>query len=158
MSESLLRIEAAMERLARMMQSRKAAARRSARAGLSLSNSAQQVLRAVLDHAPVRISDIARATQMGDAAVSRHVTLLENEGLVARGPCAEDGRVARVRPSAAGRRAGRRLRVAADEMFQEQLSTWSAKDLELLAGLMERLGDDLGKGSPPPARGRQAGA
>lgn len=151
MSESLLRIEAAMERLARMAQSRKAAAKRSARAGLSLSGSAQQVLRTVIERAPVRISDLARAARMGDAAVSRQVTLLENDGLVSRTPCAEDGRVARVRASAAGQRAGQRLRAAADEMFGDQLSAWSAKDLKLLAELMERLGDDLGKGSPPPA-------
>lgn len=151
MSDSHYRIEAAMERLARIAQSRKSAEQRSARAGLSLSGSAQQVLRAVIAHAPVRISDLARATHTGDAAISRHVTLLEVEGLVAREACAEDGRVARVRPTPAGRRAGRRLREAADEMFEEQLSAWSARDLATLAELMERLGDDLGKGAPPPA-------
>ncbi len=137
-----------MERLARLVQSHKIAATRSARAGLSLTGSAQQVLRAVSEHAPVRISDLARLTHTSDAAVSRQVTLLEAEGLVAREACAEDGRVARVRPTSAGRRAGRRLRAAADEIFKEQVSSWSARDLALLAEMMERLGDDLGRGTP----------
>jgi DNA-binding MarR family transcriptional regulator len=143
MTESLQRIEAAMERLARVGRSRRSSARRAARAGLSLSGGAQEVLRAVLHHAPVRISDLARATHMSDAVVSRQVTQLEAEGLVVREACADDGRVARVRPTAAGRRASTRLRAAADEIFQEHLKAWRARDLELLARLMERLGDDL---------------
>ena len=110
------------------------------------------MLREVIEHAPVRISDLARATHSSDAAVSRQVTALEAEGLVAREACAEDGRVARVRPTAAGKRAGRRLRAAADAIFLERVSTWSAKDLARLAELMERLGDDLAKGTPPPVR------
>ncbi len=143
MTQSLQRIEAAMERLTRIGQSRRSSARRAEAAGVSLSGTAQQVLRAVLDHAPVRISDLARATHMSDAAVSRQVTQLEASGLVAREACPDDGRVARVRPTPSGRRAGRRLRTAADEIFQAHLSSWRARDLERLADLMERLGDDL---------------
>jgi hypothetical protein len=46
------------------------------------------------------------------------------------------------------------LREAADEIFQEHLSGWSARDLEQVADLMERLGNDLAKGSIPTARTR----
>lgn len=143
MVRNLQRIEAAMERLARIGQSRRSSARRAERAGISLLGSAQQVLRASIDHVPARISDLARATSMSDAAVSRQVTLLEGEGLVEREACAEDGRVARVRPTASGRAVGRRLRAAADEIFQEHLVGWRADDLAKLAELMECLSDDL---------------
>ncbi len=147
MTRDLQRVEAAMERLARIGQGRKSSSRRAARAGVSLSGAAQQVLRAVIEHAPVRISDLARATHMSDAAVSRQVTQLEADDLVVREACADDGRVARVRPTRAGTRAGARLRSAADEIFQEHLSGWRARDLERLADLMERLGDDLMSGN-----------
>ena len=80
---------------------------------------------------------------MSDAAVSRLVTQLEAEGLVVREACVEDGRVARVRPTRSGTKARNRLRDAADEIFREHLAGWRAKDLEQVAELMERLGDDL---------------
>jgi DNA-binding MarR family transcriptional regulator len=146
MRKSLQKIEVAMEQLARIGQGRQANAVRSARARLHLAGVTQTGLRGVVEHSPVRISDLARATDMGDAAVSRQVTLLEDEGLVVRAPDPQDGRVARVRPTPAGRGASRRLRAAADEIFQEHLSEWCASDLEKLAGLMERLVVDLRQG------------
>lgn len=142
-TKSLRRVEAAMERLARIGGSRKSSAFRAARAGVPLAGAAQQVLRGVFDHAPVRISDLARMSNMSDAAVSRLVTQLEAEALVVREACAEDGRVARVRPTRSGMKARNRLRDAADAIFREHLAQWQAKDLERVAELMERLGDDL---------------
>jgi DNA-binding MarR family transcriptional regulator len=143
LERDLQRIEAAMEALARVSQGRTAAAVRAARAGLHLTGTAQQVLRRVIESAPVRVSDLARQVQMGDAAVSRQVTALEEQGLVTRSPSPEDRRVALVRPTSLGRGAGRRLRRAADGIFAEHLASWSSKDLASLALLMERLARDL---------------
>ena len=147
LERNLRRIETAMETLARVGQGRSAAAIRAARAGLHLTGAAQQVLRRVIEHAPVRISDLARHVHMGDAAVSRQVTSLEEQGLVVRGPSPEDGRVAMVRPTPLGRGAGQRLRRAADGVFEEYLASWSARDLARLAHLMERLAQDLRSGT-----------
>ena len=135
-----------MEALARVAQGRSAAARRAARAGLPLTGAAQQVLRRVIENAPVRISDLARHVHMGDAAVSRQVTALEEQGLVVRAPSSRDGRVAMVRPTPLGRGAGRRLRRAADGIFEEHLADWSSRDLARLTRLMERLARDLRSG------------
>lgn len=143
LEDDLQRVERAMEGLARVGRSRSAANARSERARVKLTGAAQQVLRRVIEESPVRISDLARRIQMGDAAVSRQVTSLEEQGLAARASTPEDGRVAMVRPTPAGRRAGRRLRRAADEIFQERLSEWSARDLASLAELIERLARDL---------------
>jgi DNA-binding MarR family transcriptional regulator len=120
-----------------------------------LTGAAQQVLRRVIEHAPVRMSDLARHVHMGDAAVSRLVTSLEEQGQVVRSPSDRDGRVAMVRPTATGRRTARRLRRAADEIFRERLAGWSARDLGRLASLMERLAADLRRPAPDAA-GRSA--
>jgi DNA-binding MarR family transcriptional regulator len=146
----LQRIESAMEALARVGQSHTAAAVRAERAGVPMTGAAQQVLRRVIEFGPVRVSDLARHVHMSDASVSRLVTALEESGQVTRTASADDGRVAMVRPTAAGRRTGARLRRAADEIFQERLEDWTARDLARLAGLMERLAADLRR----PATGR----
>ena len=132
-----------MEALARVAQGRTAAALRAARAGLPLTGAAQQVLRRVIENAPVRISDLARHVHMGDAAVSRQVTALEEQGLVVRAPSSRDGRVAMVRPTPLGRGAGRRLRRVADGIFEEHLADRSSRDLARPAHLMERLAREL---------------
>lgn len=141
-----------MEALARVGQSHRAAAIRSERAGVPMTGAAQQVLRRVIEHAPVRVSDLARHVHMGDAAVSRLVTSLEEEGQVVRSPSDLDGRVAMVRPTAAGRRTAQRLRRAADDIFRERLAGWSARDLARLASLMERLAGDLRRPAPEQPR------
>jgi DNA-binding MarR family transcriptional regulator len=121
---------------------------------VDLPEGAQLVLRRVAEGGPARISDLARTTQTGDAAVSRQVTLLEEQGLLRRVASPADGRVAMVHATAGGRRTSRRLRKAADDIFQEHLASWSRHDLAQLADLMERLARDLytaqapGSGSP----------
>jgi DNA-binding MarR family transcriptional regulator len=148
------RIEAAMETLGRVGRSRAAAARRARRAGLTLAGNAQQVLRRVVEHAPVRISDLARHVHMSDALVSRQVSALEAAGLVARQSSREDGRVALVTATAAGKRASARLRAAADSIFAEHLSGWSVRELAALAAPMERLASDLKKPESERRRAR----
>jgi len=143
MQRDLQRIETAMESLARVGQSRRAARARAARAGVHLTGAAQKVLRQAIENGPIRISDLARGSDMSDAVVSRQVTVLENGGLVTRVASPDDGRVAMVKPTAAGRQASGRLRRAADEIFQAYLQRWSAKELTDLADLMERLAGDL---------------
>lgn len=147
--KDLQRIEKAMEALARVGRSRKAATLRAARAGLPITGAAQTALRTILEDGPIRISDLARQLELGDAAVSRLVTGLEAGGLVTREADPADGRVAIAKATAAGLNLGKKLRRAADTIFSERLADWSAADLATLAGLVERLADDLRK----PAKG-----
>ena len=97
MRKDLERLEAAGERLARIIRSRRSSERRAARAGLEIPGAAQRVLRCVIERGPARISEIARVTRSGDPAVSRLVTQLEQDGLLERIPDPEDGRATRVR-------------------------------------------------------------
>lgn len=139
----LQRIEAAMEQLSRVIRSRRADAERASRAGVHLPRAAQVVLRQAVEAGPLRVSDLARALHMSDAATSRTVTALENEGLLARSGSPDDGRVALVAITKAGRRVQHRLREAQDEIFGESLSHWPRQDVSRLAKLMERLAADL---------------
>jgi DNA-binding MarR family transcriptional regulator len=150
--DELRRIERAMEALARVGQSHSAAALRAERAGVQMTGAAQQVLRRVIEHGPVRMSDLARHVHMSDAAVSRLVTALEADGQVVRAVDTRDRRVARVRPTPAGRRSARRLRRAADEILVERMEGWTRRDLATLAALMERLAADLRRPTPESAR------
>jgi DNA-binding MarR family transcriptional regulator len=146
MRKSLSRLEAAIQRLVSLTRSRRGWDHRAERAGLSLSRAPQQVLRRVIEGGPARISDLARATGTGESAVSRLVTALEGQGLLERAPDARDARAVRVRASRAGQGAARRLRRAADEIFEERLAGWSDADAEKLAQGLERLARDLAEG------------
>jgi len=139
----LQRIETAMEQLSRVIRSRRADAERATRAGVHLPRAAQMVLRQAVEAGPQRISDLARALHMSDAATSRTVTALENERLLARSASPDDGRVALVAITPIGRRVQRRLREAQDEIFGGSLSHWPKQDVARLASLMERLTADL---------------
>ena len=143
MRKDLVRVEVAGERLAKIFRSRRSSERRAARAGLELPGAAQNVLRSVIEAGPARVSEIARATSSGDPAVSRLVTQLEIGGLLERIPDANDGRAVRVRATRRGHAAARRLRGAADEIFEEHLREWKARDVAQLADLLERLCRDL---------------
>ena len=143
MRKDLERVEVAGERLAKIFRSRRSSERRAARAGLELAGAAQSVLRCVIERGPARVSEIARATRSGDPAVSRLVTQLVAEGLLERIPDAEDGRAIRVRATRRGQGAARRLRGAADEIFEEHLREWNSRDVARIADLLERLCRDL---------------
>lgn len=155
LERDLQRVESALEQLARLGRSRRASARREGRSGVRLPWATQLVLRRVAESGPQRVSDVARALRMGDAAVSRQLTALEDTGLLTRSNSPDDGRVAVVEVTAAGRRAHRKLREAADEIFREHLAGWSSRDLSQLAALMERLVADLR--APLPDDGASAG-
>ena len=148
MRKDLERLESAMTRIARIANSPKGDADRCLRADVDpLPPVAQRILREVVERGPARVSEIARATRTGDAAVSRQVSLLEDLGLLRRESDARDGRAALVSMTPEGQRVSRRLRRAADEIFQERLAGWTSARLERLAELIDQLADDL---STPP--------
>jgi len=141
--KDLKRVEDAVEALGRLFGGQRPAAARAERAGIPLARTGQRLLWHIVTEGPIRISDLSRAVGLTDPVTSRQVAALESEGLVDRRASPEDGRVSLIRPTAAGRRAGRRLRQAADEIFRKQIGNWSAEDLATLAPLLEQLVKDL---------------
>jgi DNA-binding MarR family transcriptional regulator len=143
MRKDLERLEVAGERLAKIFRSRRSSERRAARAELELPGAAQNVLRCVVKCGPCRVSGIARVTGSGNPAVSRIVAQLESNGLVVRVPDAADGRAVQIRATRSGQATARRLRRAADRIFEEHLREWADRDVTRLADLLERLCRDL---------------
>jgi len=154
--KDLKRVEDAVEALGNLIQGRKPATRRAALAGVDLPRSGQRLLWQIVELGPIRISDLARELGLADAAISRRVAALEAGGYVERESSRYDGRVSLIRSTAAGRRAARRLRRATDEIFQELMHEWNARDLADLSALMERLVVDLGAGPTRDARARRS--
>lgn len=117
-----------------------------ARSGVSIGFAATAVLSRVIEHGPIRMSDLAAAGRMHPAALTRQVQALEAEGYVERRPDPADGRASVVSATPAGRAASRRVEAANDAIMAEQLSGWDPADLAELADLMDRLISDLRSG------------
>jgi DNA-binding MarR family transcriptional regulator len=91
---------------------------------------------------PRTLGELAGAEQVRPATMTRIVAGLEREGLARRQADTDDGRVARVRATPAGRRVlmrGRRRRVAALARRLERLPAGALARLEDAARLFERL-------------------
>ena len=94
---------------------------------------------------PLTLGELAAAEQVRPPTMSRIVSALEREQLVVREPDPTDGRIVRVRATAAGERtlhAGRERRVAA---LAERLAALPDAEREALARALEVL-DRVAKG------------
>ena len=82
--DDLAAIERALEQLLRLYASRKVHARRSAAAGVMISQPGYLLLRRLQEDGPLPMGELAKITQMDPAAAGRQVRQLEEEGLVTR--------------------------------------------------------------------------
>ena len=108
----------------------------------ALSGPRLSALSVIVFGGPVTLGELAAAEQVRPPTMTRLVNALEADGLVVREPDVADGRVTRLRATAAGRRLlteGRARRVAA---LARQLAPLGARDQATLAraaALIERL-------------------
>lgn len=133
----------AMQRLGRLMGSRRVSSRIADVAGADISAQGVQILRSLLRHGEQPIAGVAAAAHMDISAVSRQLRPLEEASLVKRTTAANDGRVALVSLTAKGRRAATRIREVGLRHLEASLSEWSQADTKKLASLMGRLVDDM---------------
>lgn len=123
--------------------------------GTGLSGPRLSALSVIVFGGPIAMGALAEAEQVRAPTMTRLVQGLETEGLVIRERDAGDGRVCRVRATAAGRKLlerGRRRRIAS---LVEGLSRLGEKDRKVLAraaGLMERLSGKRSAGRGDGAR------
>ncbi len=134
---------AAVQRLGRLMASRQVSTRIAEVAGADISQQGVQIVRALSRDGECTIAGLAAAAHMDISAVSRQLRPLEEAGLVARSAAAQDGRVALVSLTAAGRKVGRRIREVGLRHLDESLSGWSERDRAQLARLLTRFVADL---------------
>lgn len=132
-----------LQRLGRLLASRQVAARISTAAGADVTQQGTALLRVLLREGQLSVAALAAAVPMEIAAVSRQLRLLEGAGAVGRSASPDDGRVALIDLTAEGRALAERIRSVGVRHLQEALAGWTAADQRRLAGLMQRLVDDL---------------
>jgi DNA-binding MarR family transcriptional regulator len=141
--EDLGTIERALEQLFRLNASRKVHSRRSAAAGVVISQSGFQLLRRIQEEEGVQIGELARLTSMDPAAAGRQVAQLEEDGLVTRQRVSDDGRAVLVSVTERGAEVRRSLSLVTERHMADILSGWSTSDRERLARLLPRLVDGM---------------
>lgn len=136
-------LEAAVEQLLRLSSSRKVHARRTAAAGVTISQPGLTLLRRLSDEGPRALGELSRVSDMDLAAAGRQVRQLEEEGLVQTSTSAGDGRVTMVRVTPKGTDARRRLLLIGCQHMADVLDGWSKADRKSLARLLPRFVEDM---------------
>jgi DNA-binding MarR family transcriptional regulator len=151
--DDLQRVEQALTRISRVALGRDAARLRSERSGVYLSRPAVSILATLRKAGPLRLSELARRADLEPPLISREVRSLAAGGHLRRTADPTDGRAAIVELTPAGERAWDAYWSATEEIAAEVFSSWSAADLHVLAGLLERLAGDIAirPGTPPQA-------
>jgi len=154
--DDLRRVDSALTRISRISNGRVAARHRSERSGVMLSRPAITILSTLRSSGPVRLSLLARLTDLEAPLISREIRELVEGGYVRRNADPTDGRAGIVDMTPKGRRAYQAYRDATDEIIAETLSSWSAADLHALSQLLDRVSEDFARGPERPVRGRRA--
>ena len=144
-ADDLRRIEQAIIRITRVGYGREAARIRADRSGIHMSRPAIAILSSLHATGPVRLSALARRTDLEAPLISREVRDLTKDGYVRRSADPTDGRAGIVALTAKGRRTIEAYRTTTDVIVAEAFSEWSAADLRQLAGLLERVAKDSRK-------------
>jgi DNA-binding MarR family transcriptional regulator len=132
-----------IDRMRRMLASRRIHAHLAEVAGVRLNQQALQVLRVLPEDDGVPVVDAARRAGMDVGAVSRQLRALEAEGLATRHPSPDHGSVILVRATPEGVAVRGRVDEVRRRQFSEALAGWSPDDCATLGRLMDRLVDDL---------------
>jgi DNA-binding MarR family transcriptional regulator len=97
---------------------------------------------------PLRQGALAELVHADPSTVSRHVSVLIEQGLVRRVADETDGRASRLVVTDAGRTAMAQVRAEREAHLARATADWSASDLTTLARLFGRLLDDLAASLP----------
>jgi DNA-binding MarR family transcriptional regulator len=143
--DDLRRVELALSRIARVSNGRVAARYRAERSGVVLSRPAITILATLRSSGPVRLSLLARLTDLEAPLISREIRDLVESGHVRRSADPTDGRAGIVELTAKGRRAYQAYRDATDAIVAETFRDWSGTDLHELRLLLDRVAEDFAR-------------
>ena len=99
---------------------------------------------------PKTLGELAAAEQVRPPTMTRIVRGLEDAGLVMRASDPRDGRVARVRPTAKGKRVLQHARERRIAKLAERLSALDGDQIELVRNAAELVEGSLRRSSAPP--------
>ena len=141
--DDLRHVEQALVKISRVSNGRDAARYRSQRSGVMLSRPSIAILATLRQSGPVRLSLLARLTDLEAPLISREIRDLVQSGHVRRSADPTDGRAGIVELTPLGRRASLAYRSATDEIISETFASWSAADLHDLRLKLERVVEDF---------------
>ncbi|MEW1957468.1 MarR family winged helix-turn-helix transcriptional regulator [Kineococcus sp. NPDC059986] len=96
-------------------------------------------LAVVVQHGPLRISEVAEHLSLDLSTVSRQISHLKQRGLLASSPDPVDGRSQRLNVTPAGVEELRRVRRAVVGRLVDHLDDWGDDEVETLTHLLGRL-------------------
>jgi DNA-binding MarR family transcriptional regulator len=132
-------LDAALTRIGRVANSRRAAQLRSRLSGVDLLPTAVGALAAIFRLGPVRLTDVAGHLDLEPSRMSKEVNRLVDAGLVAPQTDPTDGRAVLLSVTDAGADAWARYRSTVDAQLTALLADWSDADVQQLAALLGRL-------------------
>jgi DNA-binding MarR family transcriptional regulator len=110
---------------------------------VDIAHAPYRILSEVCQRGPLRPADVARALDIDPPLVSREVKRLEEDGLISRAADGVDRRANLVQATAVGRRTHAKYRKALEKNVDASVRKWNRRDLEHLAGLLERFALDV---------------
>lgn len=109
----------------------------------ALERSGYLLLLVLSTEGPLGINALAARQGLDASTVTRQVVSLEKAGFARRSRDPHDGRAVRVEATPAGRQQLEHERARRSAMYDQILADWSPAERALLAGLLERLNQDL---------------
>jgi DNA-binding MarR family transcriptional regulator len=107
-------------------------------AARTLSTNDITLLRMIITHGPIRVSDLASWQSVDKSTVTPQVRRLEERGLVARQGDLGDKRAVLLTATDQGRRRLQEMNTQGVRLFEQALDDWSESDRRALAALMSR--------------------
>lgn len=109
----------------------------------ALERSGYLLLLVLSTEGPLGINALAERQGLDASTVTRQVVSLEKAGFARRSRDPRDGRAVRVEATPSGKAQLERERERRSAMYDQILADWSPAEQSLLAGLLERLNQDL---------------
>jgi DNA-binding MarR family transcriptional regulator len=138
-ADDLAGVDAALTRIARVANSRRAARYRAQLSGVDLLPTAVATLAAIFHIGPARLTEVSARLELEPSRVSKEVNRLVEGGLVTQEPDPSDRRAVLLTCTPDGVDAWRRYRKATDEQLARTLDTWSDKELHQVSEILTRL-------------------
>lgn len=101
------------------------------------------LLASIAEQGPVRLSDLATATNLDRSIASRQADALVRARLVDRLPDPSDGRAALLRPSRRGRSVLTKLRAERERWLANAVRSLEPEEISALARLLPRLAEAI---------------
>lgn len=108
-----------------------------------LDRAAYVILRHLDTAGPQNVSALAARLNLDGSTVTRQVSAMQRDGLIARTPDPADGRGTVISPTPAGLQRMAAVRAARTRLYGDILADWTGDDRDTLANLLHRLNEAL---------------